>query len=61
MVPEFTDEDLAFLRHVRFGELPERVKPEEYVELTETDPPRELSAQQAMVQIQYPGQPPPVG
>lgn len=36
----FTDAELAFLRHVRFGELPPRVLPEEYVELAETDPPR---------------------
>lgn len=35
----FTDEELAFLRFVRFGELPERVPPAEWVEAAETDPP----------------------
>ncbi|HET6533027.1 MAG TPA: hypothetical protein VFH03_20755 [Actinoplanes sp.] len=39
---EFSDEDLAFLRHVRFGELPGRVPPTERVELTETEPRRDL-------------------
>ncbi|MEV4619275.1 hypothetical protein AB0J74_11285 [Asanoa sp. NPDC049573] len=34
----FSDEEAAFLRHVRFGELPPRVRPEEFVELQETDP-----------------------
>ncbi|MET7399881.1 hypothetical protein ABZS66_40995 [Dactylosporangium sp. NPDC005572] len=33
----FTDEELAFLRHVRFGELPMPVRPDERVELTETE------------------------
>ncbi|MDO3706075.1 hypothetical protein Q3W71_30835 [Micromonospora sp. C28SCA-DRY-2] len=37
----FTDEEYAFLRHVRFGELPPAVRPEERVELTETDPRRD--------------------
>ncbi|GAA2614194.1 hypothetical protein GCM10010399_51290 [Dactylosporangium fulvum] len=37
---EFTDAELAFLRHVRFGELPARVLPEDRVELEETDPKR---------------------
>ena len=35
---EFTDEEWAFLRHVRFGELPPRVAPEERVETLETEP-----------------------
>ncbi|HTF10340.1 MAG TPA: hypothetical protein VK659_19405 [Asanoa sp.] len=35
----FSDEEAAFLRHVRFGELPPRVLPEELVELHEIDPP----------------------
>ena len=34
----FTDDEAAFLRHVRFGELPKRVLPWEMVELTETEP-----------------------
>jgi hypothetical protein len=33
-----TDEQAASLRHVRFGELPPRVLPEDLVEETETDP-----------------------
>jgi hypothetical protein len=31
----FTDEETAFLRHVWFGELPPRVRPEDRVEGTE--------------------------
>ena len=38
----FTDEEAAFLRHVRFGELPHRVLPEERVELVETEPRRDV-------------------
>jgi hypothetical protein len=37
----FTDPDLAFLRHARFGELPPRVRPADMVELVETDPRRD--------------------
>jgi hypothetical protein len=37
----FTDEEAAFLRHVRFGELPPRVLPSDYVEVVETDPPHD--------------------
>ena len=33
----FTDEEYAFLRHVRFGELPVRVRPEERIESAETE------------------------
>ncbi|MFU8876401.1 hypothetical protein [Micromonospora sp. SL4-19] len=33
----FTDEEYEFLRHVRFGELPPAVRPEDRVALTETD------------------------
>ncbi|WP_432828315.1 hypothetical protein [Dactylosporangium sp. CA-092794] len=36
----FTDAEMAFLRHVRFGELPRRVLPEDRVELTEIESPR---------------------
>jgi hypothetical protein len=35
---EFTDEEWAFLRYVRFGELPPRIPPEDRVELQETEP-----------------------
>lgn len=45
MSEEFTDEELAFLRHVRFGELPARVLPDELVTLVETDPQRDFSAE----------------
>jgi hypothetical protein len=37
----FTDDEYEFLRHVRFGELPPAVRPEERVELTETEPRRD--------------------
>ena len=33
----FSDEEAAFLRHARFGELPPRVRPDELVELKETE------------------------
>ncbi|MDG4810180.1 hypothetical protein O7634_25795 [Micromonospora sp. WMMD1120] len=39
----FTDDEYAFLRHVRFGELPPPVRPDELVALTETDPGRNRS------------------
>jgi hypothetical protein len=35
---EFTDEEWAFLRYVRFGELPPRVRPDELVQLQESEP-----------------------
>jgi len=38
----FTDQELAFLRHARFGELPDRVRPEDIVESVETDARRDL-------------------
>jgi hypothetical protein len=57
MDPQFTDEELAFLRHVRFGELPLPPKREELVELVEVDPARDMSAEQTLAHIQYRGQP----
>ncbi|WP_018681151.1 hypothetical protein [Actinokineospora enzanensis] len=38
MAEKFSDEEYAFLRHVRFGELPARVQPEDLVALKETEP-----------------------
>ncbi|WP_181043907.1 hypothetical protein V5P93_005258 [Actinokineospora auranticolor] len=38
MAESFTDEEFAFLRHVRFGDLPARVRPEDMVTLKETEP-----------------------
>ena len=38
MAESFTDEEHAFLRHVRFGQLPERILPEDMVEAQETEP-----------------------
>lgn len=35
----FTDDELAFLRFARFGELPARVAPAEWVEVVETEQP----------------------
>ncbi len=40
MSEEFTDEELAFLRHARFGQLPARVPAEETVPLVESDQPQ---------------------
>jgi hypothetical protein len=40
VAPEhFTDDELAYLRFVRFGELPPRVAPAEWVEIVETEQP----------------------
>lgn len=40
VVPErFTDDELAYLRFVRFGELPPRVAPTEWAETVETEQP----------------------
>jgi hypothetical protein len=45
-VPEgFSDDEMAFLRYARFGELPPRVRPEERVELVETEPRRDAPEQ----------------
>ncbi|MCO1595055.1 hypothetical protein M8C17_07740 [Micromonospora sp. RHAY321] len=33
----FTDDEYEFLRHIRFGELPPAVRPDERVELTESE------------------------
>ncbi|MEU9885240.1 hypothetical protein [Sphaerisporangium sp. NPDC051011] len=38
----FTAEEYAYLRFVRFGNLPERVLPSEMVEEIETDRPNEI-------------------
>lgn len=38
----FTDEELAFLRYARFGELPARVRPEDLVEVVDADRPAQL-------------------
>jgi hypothetical protein len=52
-VVRFSDEDAAFLRHLRFGELPPRVRPEDQVEETEADLPHQLERSIAIVQ--HPG------
>jgi hypothetical protein len=41
----FTDAEAAFLRHVRFGELPARIPFSDMVELVETSPPHEIEEQ----------------
>lgn len=54
----FSDADHAYLRFVEFGELPTRVKPQDYVELIETAPRRdrpEPASSQAQSQATYPG------
>lgn len=38
---QFSDEEMAFLRHAEFGELPPRVMPDDRVEGTETEPRRD--------------------
>ena len=42
MAESFSDEEVSFLRHVRFGELPARVLPEDMVETQETELRRDL-------------------
>ena len=56
----FTDAEFAFLRHARFGELPARVRPEDQVELEETDPKRgwpDLVPSPEQQRALYPGSP----
>jgi hypothetical protein len=53
-VVRFSDEDAAFLRHVRFGELPPRARPEDWVEETETDLPAH-DLEQSIAIVQHPG------
>jgi len=48
----FTDEELAFLRFARFGELPSRVRPSEMVETVDADAERE-EPQQPMVRREW--------
>jgi hypothetical protein len=53
----FSDADYAYLRFVEFGELPPRVRPEDYVELVETESRRgrpEPAASEAQTQALYP-------
>ncbi|OLB81459.1 MAG: hypothetical protein AUI14_03385 [Actinobacteria bacterium 13_2_20CM_2_71_6] len=38
----FSDAEIAFLRYVRFGALPSHTTPDEWVELQETDAPRDV-------------------
>jgi hypothetical protein len=38
----FSEQELAFLRHARFGELPDRVTADELVQSVETDARRDL-------------------
>ena len=53
-----SDAELAYLRFVEFGELPARVRPEDYVELVETEPRLdrpEPAGSQAQSQATQPG------
>jgi hypothetical protein len=53
-VVRISDEEAALLRHIRFGELPSRTRPDDWVEETETDlPAHELERSIAIVQ--HPG------
>ena len=53
--PEQTsDEAAAARRHVRFGELPARLRPEDWVEETDTDPPAH-ELEQSLTIVQHPG------
>ena len=49
---QFTDEELAFLRFARFGELPARVMPAEMVETVDAEAERE-EPQQPMVRREW--------
>jgi hypothetical protein len=49
---QFTDEELAFLRFARFGELPARVRPSEMVETVDADAERQ-EPQQPMVRREW--------
>jgi hypothetical protein len=50
-----SDADFAYLRFVEFGELPPRVRPEEYVEMVETEPRAEPAVNEAQSRALYPG------
>lgn len=50
-----SDADYAYLRFVEFGELPPRVRPEEYVEMVETDRRPESEVDEAQSRALYPG------
>jgi hypothetical protein len=47
-----TEEELADLRHTRFGRLPARVRPEDLIESEETEPVHE-EAQEPMVRREW--------
>lgn len=49
-----SDEDAAFRRRIRFGELPARVRQEDWVEEIETDPPAH-ELEQTLPIVQHPG------
>ena len=49
-----SDEQAALLRRVKFGELPSRVRPEDWVEETDTDPPAH-ELEQSLAIVQHPG------
>ena len=56
--PPLSDADYTYLRFVEFGELPARVRPQDYVELVETESRRdrpESAGSQAQSQATQPG------
>jgi len=40
--PPLSDQEIAFLRYVEYGQLPSRVPPDQRVELIETEPRRNM-------------------
>ncbi len=53
-VVRFSDEDAASARHAKFGELPLRVRPEDWAEETDTDLPTH-EIKDSMAIVQHPG------
>ncbi|HET8662185.1 MAG TPA: hypothetical protein VFM55_24780 [Micromonosporaceae bacterium] len=54
-VARVSDEEAALRRHARFGELPPRTRPDDWVEETDTNPPAH-ELEQSIPIVQHPGQ-----
>lgn len=51
---QFNDEDAALLRHAKFGKLPARLRPDDWVEESDTSSPAH-ELQQSLAVVQHPG------
>jgi hypothetical protein len=53
-VAQFSDDEAARRRHAKYGRLPPRIRPEDWVEEVETDPPV-YELEQPIPIVQHPG------